>query len=47
MAKAYLTESPQWAKHLRDWKKLFWNQEKQTAKKDLTKQIEDDTLIKY
>ncbi len=28
-----LTRSPQWWKHLRDWKRVFWKSERQAQKK--------------
>jgi len=30
-----LTGSPQWWKHLRDWKRVFWKSERQAQKKDI------------
>lgn len=32
-----LTDAPQWWKHLKDWKRVFWKSERQAQKK----QIED------
>jgi hypothetical protein len=29
--------SPQWWKHLRDWKRVFWKRDRQQAKRDLRK----------
>ena len=29
------TRSPQWWKHLRDWKRVFWKSERQAQKKDI------------
>jgi len=29
------TRSPQWWKHLRDWKRVFWKSERQAQKKDV------------
>lgn len=31
--KGNLTGSPQWWKHLRDWKRVFWKSERQAQKK--------------
>ena len=28
-----LTRSPQWWKHLKDWKRVFWKSERQAQKK--------------
>lgn len=28
-----INRSPQWWKHLRDWKKVFWKRERQSYKK--------------
>jgi len=30
-----LTPSPQWWKHLRDWKRIFWKSERSAQKKDI------------
>jgi hypothetical protein len=35
--KGQLTASPQWWRHLRDWKRVFWKAERQAQKK-LSKQ---------
>ena len=32
-----LTRSPQWWKHLRDWKRVFWKSERQAQKRDVNK----------
>ena len=29
-----LTPAPQWWKHLKDWKRVFWKTERQAQKKD-------------
>lgn len=34
MAKAYLTPSPQWGKHLRDWKRVFWKTERKAGRRE-------------
>jgi len=36
-----LTPAPQWWKHLRDWKRVFWKSERQSQKKD-TKERKDE-----
>ena len=33
--KGTLTSPPQWWKHLRDWKRVFWKSERQAQKKDI------------
>ena len=33
--KGNLTSPPQWWKHLRDWKRVFWKSERQAQKKDI------------
>lgn len=30
-----LNKSPQWWKHLKDWKRVFWKSERQAQKKDI------------
>jgi hypothetical protein len=30
-----LTKSPQWWKHLKDWKRVFWKTERQAQKKEI------------
>lgn len=30
--KGHLTPSPQWWKHLRKWKRVFWKRERKAAK---------------
>jgi hypothetical protein len=32
MKRGQLTRTPQWWKHLRDWKRDFWKRERKTAK---------------
>jgi hypothetical protein len=39
--KDILTRAPQWWKHLRDWKQVFWKTERQAQKKD-TKERKDE-----
>jgi hypothetical protein len=31
--KGYLTKPPQWWKHLRDWKRVFWKSERQAGRR--------------
>lgn len=31
------TRAPQWWKHLKEWKRVFWKAERQAYKKDITK----------
>jgi len=33
--KGTLTSPPQWWKHLRDWKRVFWKSERQAQKRDI------------
>ena len=30
-----LTKSPQWCKHLKDWKRVFWKTERKAQKRDI------------
>lgn len=39
--KGHLTPSPQWAKHLRDWKRFFWKGERQAVKDEVRDQVSD------
>lgn len=32
--KGILTRAPQWWRHLRDWKRIFWKRERGTARRD-------------
>jgi hypothetical protein len=36
-----LTRSPQWWKHLKDWKRVFWKSERQAQKKDIKNESKD------
>lgn len=36
-----LTPSPQWWKHLRDWKRIFWKSERNAQKKDIKDRIKE------
>jgi hypothetical protein len=35
--KGTLTRSPQWWKHLRSWKRVFWKRERKTARRAINK----------
>ena len=35
------TSAPQWWKHLRDWKRVFWKSERQAQKKDIKNERSD------
>lgn len=35
--KGTLTPAPQWWRHLRDWKRLFWKRERKAAQRDAAK----------
>lgn len=37
-----LTPSPQWWKHLRDWKRVFWKSERQAQKKAINESKRTD-----
>jgi hypothetical protein len=39
--KGQLTPSPQWWKHLRDWKRIFWKSERNAQKKDIKERIKE------
>ena len=36
-----LTPSPQWWKHLRDWKRLFWKSERKAQKRDTKERFDE------
>ena len=40
--KGNLTPAPQWWKHLRDWKRLFWKSERKAQQRDIKERIKDD-----
>jgi len=37
-SKSNLTKPPQWWKHLREWKRVFWKKERQNAKSEIKDQ---------
>lgn len=39
--KGNLTGSPQWWKHLRDWKRVFWKTERKAQKKDIAERVNE------
>lgn len=39
--KGTMTRSPQWWKHLRDWKRKFWKKERKAHKHDITVKSRD------
>ena len=39
--KGQLTPAPQWWKHLKDWKRVFWKSERQAHKKEIKKNEKD------
>ena len=41
-----LTRSPQWWRHLRDWKRIFWKKERKAAQDKLIA-IRNDALTNY
>lgn len=34
-----ISKPPQWWKHLRDWKRIFWKSERKTYKRFINKEI--------
>jgi len=40
--KGQLAKSPQWWKHLKDWKRVFWKRERQAEKKEIKQQVRDE-----
>lgn len=39
--KGLLTPAPQWWRHLRDWKRVFWKKERKAAQRDATKRLRE------
>ena len=39
--KGILTKPPQWWKHLRDWKRVFWKKERKASTQDARKQVKE------
>lgn len=39
--KGLITVTKEWRKHLRDWKKLFWNKERRAAEKEIRKRLDE------
>lgn len=37
--KGNLSPAPQWWKHLRDWKRIFWKKERKVQNRNITKEI--------
>jgi len=37
--KGILTSSPQWRKHLKEWKRVFWKKERKAAVREIRKEI--------
>lgn len=37
--KGQLTKSPQWAKHLKDWKQVFWSAERKAAQAVIEQEV--------
>lgn len=40
--KGNITPAPQWWKHLKDWKRVFWKAERQAQKNMMPYRVEDD-----
>jgi hypothetical protein len=36
-----LTKSPQWWKHLKDWKRIFWKKERKAHQRDIKGQTKE------
>lgn len=36
-----LTKSPQWWRHLKDWKRVFWKSERKAQNKDIKERLND------
>jgi hypothetical protein len=41
--KGNLTAPPQWWKHLKDWKRVFWKSERQAQKRNINKGEQHET----
>lgn len=39
--KGILSPAPQWWKHLRDWKRVFWKKERKAATRQIKKELND------
>lgn len=39
--KGQLVPSPQWWKHLKDWKRVFWKKERKASDRDAKKQVKE------
>jgi hypothetical protein len=39
--KGNLTPAPQWWKHLKDWKRVFWKTERQAQNKDIIERTKE------
>lgn len=39
--KGLLTPPPQWWKHLRDWKRVFWKRERKAAQRETRRQNDE------
>lgn len=37
--KGILSRAPQWWKHLKDFKRVFWHKERKAAKKEIREQL--------
>jgi len=34
-----ITKSPQWWKHLKDWKRIFWHKERKAQNREIKKNV--------
>lgn len=39
-SKSKLTRPPQWWRHLRDWKRVFWKKERENVKREIRRESE-------
>lgn len=39
--KGILTPSPQWWKHLKDWKRVFWKKHRKAERREAAAQMKD------
>lgn len=40
--KGHTVSAPQWWKHLRDWKRLFWKRQRRAHERDARKEARDE-----
>lgn len=42
--KGHLVRSPQWAKHLKDWKRVFWSSHRMAERKLIKREIRNEKV---